>query len=365
MMRWIITSSLKFRFLVLALAVAMMYFGMARLHDMPMDVFPEFAPPLVEIQTEGQGMTSSEVEELITIPMEQSLSGTPGLDVLRSKSVNGLSAIRLFFKLGTDILQARQVVQERLQLALADLPKSAGMPIMLQPLSATSRVMKIGLSSKVYDLKELSMIAYWKIRFKLISVPGVANVPIWGERIKLLAVEVDPERLRTHDVSLNEVEKATSGALEIGLLPYTSAAKSRTEGFFDTPNQRFTIRHILPLMGPDKLSQVPVKVHEGRTVLLGDVAEVVWDTWPMIGDAVINEGPGLMMIVEKFPWANTLEVTRGVEAALETLKPSLPGVEIDSTIFRPATFIELSIDNLTSSMLIGAVFMVVMLCAFL
>src|SRR6266568_1486850 len=267
MMRWIVTSSLKFRFLVLALAVALMYFGIGQLRHMPIDVFPEFAPPLVEIQTEGIGMTSAEVEELITIPMEQSLSGTPGLDVLRSKSVNGLSAIRLWFKLGTDVLQARQVVQERLQLALADLPKSAGMPIMLQPLSSTSRAMKIGLSSKVYDLKELSMIAYWKIRFKLIGVPGVANVPIWGERIKLLAVEVDPERLRAHNVALSEVEKTVSGALEIGLLPYTTAAKSRTEGFIDTPNQRFTIRHILPLMGPENLSQVPIKVHDGQTVL--------------------------------------------------------------------------------------------------
>src|SRR6266478_1156680 len=194
MFRWIIGSSLNFRFLVIAIAAAMVAAGVDRVRDMPVDVFPEFAPPLVEIQTEGIGMTSAEVEELITIPMEQSLSGTPGLDVLRSKSVNGLSAIRLWFKLGTDVLQARQVVQERLQADLSDLPKSAGMPIMLQPLSSTSRVMKIGLSSKEYDLIELSMTAYWKIRFKLISVPGVANVPIWGERNKLLAVEVDPER---------------------------------------------------------------------------------------------------------------------------------------------------------------------------
>jgi CzcA family heavy metal efflux pump len=365
MMRWIITSSLKFRFLVLAMAVALMYFGMARLRNMPIDVFPEFAPPLVEIQTEGPGMTTAEVEELITTPMELSLRGTPGLDVMRSKSVTALSAIYLIFKPGTDILHARQVVQERLKLAIADLPKSAGMPVMLQPLSATSRAMKIGLSSKVHDLRDLSMIAFWTIRFRLLSVPGVANVPIWGERIKLLAVEVDPERMRAHNVSLNQVEKATSDALDFGLLPYTRAAKTRTEGFFDTSNQRFTIRHILPVIGPEELAQVPVKVHNGQTVRLGDVAEVVWDTWPLIGDAVINDGPGLMMIVEKFPWANTLEVTRGVEAALEAMKPGLPGIEIDSTIFRPATFIETSIDNLSWAMLIGSVLMVVMLCIFL
>ena len=119
MMRWIVGSSLKFRFLVIAAAAAMMYFGVERLRSMPVDVFPEFAPPIVEIQTEGIGMTANEVEELITGPMEEQLRGTPELDVLRSKSVVGLSAIRLIFKMGTDVLHARQLVQERLELAVA------------------------------------------------------------------------------------------------------------------------------------------------------------------------------------------------------------------------------------------------------
>ncbi len=365
MMRWIVGSSLKFRFLVIAAAAAMMYFGVERLRSMPVDVFPEFAPPIVEIQTEGIGMTATEVEELITGPMEEQLRGTPELDILRSKSVVGLSAIRLIFKMGTDVLHARQLVQERLEVAAHVLPRSAGAPIMLQPLSATSRAMKIGVTSKEHSMMDLSMIAYWTIKFRLLQVPGVANVPIWGERIKLLAVLVDPEKLRKYDVSLNDVEKSVGEALEFSALPYSKHAKLQTEGFIDTPNQRLALRYVLPVIEAEDLSRVPIEVDKGKTVLLRDVAEVKWETWPMIGDAVINGGPGLMMIVEKLPWANTLDVTRGVEAALAALKPGLQGVEIDAQIFRPATFIEMALHNLTAALLIGCLLVIVVLGAFL
>jgi CzcA family heavy metal efflux pump len=365
MMRWIVGSSLKFRFLVIAVSAALMYFGVERLRSMPVDVFPEFAPPIVEIQTEGIGMTAAEVEELITVPMEEQLRGTPELDVLRSKSVVGLSAIRMIFKMGTDILHARQLVQERLEVAAHVLPRSAGAPIMLQPLSATSRAMKIGITSKEHNLMDLSMIAYWTIKFRLLQVPGVANVPIWGERIKILAVLVDPEKLRAYDISLNEVEKSVGEALEFSALPYSKHAKLQTEGFIDTPNQRLALRYVLPVFEAEDLSKVPLETNKGKTILLGDVAEVKWDTWAMIGDAVINGGPGLMMIVEKLPWANTLDVTRGVEEALAALKPGLPGVEIDAQIFRPATFIEMALHNLTAALLIGCVLVIVVLGAFL
>ena len=366
MMRWIVGSSLKFRFLVIAIAAGMMYFGLERVRQMPMDVFPEFAPPMVEIQTEGIGMTSPEVEELITTPMEQELRGTPELQFIRSKSVNGLSMIRLIFKQGTDVLHARQLVQERLDLATRILPLSAGAPVMLQPLSATSRVMKIGITSKVHDLKDLSMIAYWTIKFRLLQVPGVANVPIWGERIKMLTVQVDPEKLRVHGVPLKDVEEAVGEALDFSMLPYSKHHKLQTEGFIDTPNQRFTIRHIMPVIEAGDLGKIPVEVDGGkRSVLLKDVAEVVWDTWPMVGDGVINDGPGLMMIVEKLPWANTLDITRGVDEALAALKPGLPGVEIDAAIFRPATFIDLALHNLTAALLIGCLLVIVVLGAFL
>src|SRR5438046_3974468 len=201
---------------------------------MPVDVCPEFAPPLVWIQTEGIGMTAAEVEDLITLPLEEQLRGTPELDILRSKSVTGLSAIRLIFKMGTDQLHARQLVQERLAISAHTLPLSAGAPVMLQPLSATSRVMKIGITSKQHDLTDLSMTAYWTMKFRLMQVPGVANVPIWGERIKLLAVLVDPELLRVYDLTLSDVEKGVGEALEISALPDYMHAQFPSQDFHVT-----------------------------------------------------------------------------------------------------------------------------------
>lgn len=342
MFGWIIGTSLKFRFLLLAASAALLVFGADRLQTMPIDVFPEFAPPKVEIQTMGPGMTAEEIEELITIPMEDVLRGTPGLDVIRSKSVRGLSDIKLIFKLGEDVIEARRRVSELLQIALAALPQSSGMPMMLQPLSSTSRALKIGIKSKKYDMMDLSMIAYWTMKFRMMSVPGVANIPIWGERIKSLQVQVDPARMRAHNVTLNEVMETTANALDFSLLRYTKGAKTRIDGMLDSPNQRLVIRHETPVFTPKHLEQVPVALVKKRPSAaprLSDVADVKWGTWPMFGDAVIDDGYGLMMIVEKLPWANTLDVTRGIEKVIEELKPGLPGIEIDSTIFRPATFI--------------------------
>ncbi len=367
MFAWIIRSSLKFRFLVLAAAALLLVLGAQQLPRMPVDVFPEFAPPKVEIQTEGPGMTSAEVEELITIPMETQLRGTPGVDIVRSSSVVGLSQIVLLFKTGTDLLDARQRVQERLKLAIAELPQSAGLPVMLAPLSSTSRVMKIGITSKVHDIKDLSMIAYWTIRFRLMAVDGVANIPIWGQRPKVVRVEADPDLMRAHNVTLDEVLQTTSGALDFGLLTYNSAAKTRVDGMLDTPNQRLVIHQESPVFSPEHLADVSIFLKGKRAELprLRDVATIKWDTLPKIGDAVVNDGVGLLMIVEKLPWANTLEVTRGIEAALAGMQPGLPGIEIDTTIFRPATFIDLSLHNLSVALLIGSILVMLVLGAFL
>jgi len=367
MFRWIIGSSLKFRFLVLGIAAALLVFGSQQLRKMPVDVFPEFAPPKVEIQTEGPGMTATEVEELITIPMEDQLRGIPGVEYVRSSSVVGLSQVVLLFKMGTDLMAARQRVSERLKLAIAELPKSSGMPVILQPLSSTSRVMKIGISSKVHDMMDLSMIAYWTIKFRLMSVPGVANIPIWGDRIKSLQVQVDPNLMRAHNVTLDEVMETTSDALDVGMLLYSSGGKARVDGIIDTPNQRLVIHTESPVFSVEHLAEVPIalKTRRPNPPRLRDVGNVVWDTWPMVGDAVINDERGLMMIVEKLPWANTLDVTRGIEEALAALRPGLPGVEIDSTIFRPATFIEASMHNLTLALIVGSILVILVLGAFL
>ena len=203
-MRWIVGLSLKFRFLVVAVAASLSFFGVQQFKDTPVDVFPEFAPPKVEIHTLAIGLAPTEVESLITVPLEQALNGVPGVDEIRSKSVEQLSQIVLLFEQGTDLLEARQLVQERIATVLPTLPKWAAPPVLLQPMSATSRVLKIGVSSTDpnLDMMDLSMTAYWKIRTRLLQVPGVANVPIWGERLEMLQVQADPARLRKFDVTL-------------------------------------------------------------------------------------------------------------------------------------------------------------------
>ncbi|TMJ13202.1 MAG: efflux RND transporter permease subunit [Bacillati bacterium ANGP1] len=362
-MRWFVGTSLRFRHLVVFLAVVLVLFGMAEVPHMPVDAFPEFAPPIVEVQSDGPGMSTVEVEELLTIPLEQAFAGTPGLDVMRSKSVPGTADIRMIFKLGTDPLLARQVVEERLAPFAA-----AGNAIMVPPLSSTSRVMKIGISSKTRSLMDLSMTGYWTVRFRLMQVPGVANVPIWGERIKELNVLLDPKRLRAYNVSVQNAMDAGSDALDMGLLKYTPSGKVRTGGFFDTPNQRLEVSHRLPIIGPEDLARVAIqerKKPDGTPLRMGDIGNVVWDTWPLVGDAVVNGHPGLLLVVEKFPWANTLDVTRGVEAALNEMKPGLPGIEFDTSIFRPAAFIETAVHNLTNSLLLGALLVVLVILAFL
>ena len=167
---------------------------------MPVDVFPEFAPPVVEVQTEAIGLSADEVESLITLNLEELLSGVPWLHSIRSQSVTGLSSIVLTFKRGTDIMKARQMIQERLTLAYT-LPNVAQPPVILQPLSATSRFMMVGISSDKIEPTELSLLARWTIKPRLLGVPGVANVAIWGQRLRQMHVQIDPNRL--HDAKVH------------------------------------------------------------------------------------------------------------------------------------------------------------------
>ncbi|MFC9352749.1 efflux RND transporter permease subunit [Arthrobacter sp. NPDC057013] len=364
-MRRIVGFSLKFRALVVAIAVAMMAFGGVQLSTASVDVFPEFAPPKVEIQTIAIGLTAAEVEQLVTVPLEDALNGVDGLDEIRSKSVEQLSSIVLIFAPGADLLKARQLVSERIATVTPSLPTWAAPPVMLQPLSSTSRVMKIGLTSDQRSLMEMSMITYWKIRAHLLRVPGVANVAIWGERLQMLQVQAIPEKLKANDVSLNQVMEVTANALDAGLLQYSPGSVIGTGGHIETPNQRLSIQHVLPITTPKDLAEITIEEKNGKPLRLGDVANVVEDHQPLIGDAVINQGEGLMLIVEKLPWGNTLEVTRGVEAALEQMQPGLSGITVDTEIFRPATFIEESLNNLSRALMLGCILVVLVLGAFL
>jgi len=353
MTRWIVGGSITFRLLVVALAVATMVVGGSRLRSMPVDVLPEFVPPTVEIQTEALGLSAAEVEQLITVPMEQDLlNGVAFLDDIRSQSVPGLSRILLVFEPGTNLFRARQVVAERLTQAHA-LPQVSKPPQMLQPLSSTNRVLMVGVSSKKVSALQMSVQARWNIAPRLVGVPGVANVAIWGQQDRQLQVQVDPEHLRAKHVSLGQVIETTANSLWVSPLTFVEASTPGTGGFIDTPNQRLGIQHLSPITNPGDLSRVRVEDTPGRNLQLGDVAKVVENHQPLIGDAVVNDGRGLLLVIEKFPEANSLEVTKGVEDAIRTMQPGLAGIEFDTNVYRPASYLERSIDNLTLALLIG------------
>ncbi len=354
MLSQFISSSVRGRVVVVALCGLLVAYGVRAARTAPLDVFPEFAPPKVEVQTEAPGLSTDEVEALVSVPLENALNGTPGLKTIRSKSVLGLSSVVLLFEEGADISKARQDVQERVTAAAARLPVVARPPVVLQPLSSLSRVMKIGLSSKSLSQQDMTVLTLWTIRPKLMSVPGVANVAVWGQRDKQYQVLVDPDRLRAEGVTLDQVMRAAGDAtvLESG-------------GFVDKPNQRLPVRHRATVRDPEDLGRTVVAFQGNAPVRLGDVATVQFGSPPAIGDAIINDGPGLLLIVEKQPDANTLDVTRRVEAALAELAPGLTGVDVDPGIFRPATFVERAVENLAHALLIGCGLVVVILAVFL
>jgi CzcA family heavy metal efflux pump len=365
LMRWIISSSLRFRYLVVAAAVAMMVLGITLVPRMHVDVFPEFAPPRVVIQTACVGLSTSDVEQLVTVPLEASLNGIQGLDDMRSKSVPQLSSIELLFKPGTDLLRARQLVQERLATVSPSLPTWAAPPVMLAPVSATGRAMQIGMTSSTRSLIDMSMTAYWTIRARLLRVPGVANVAIWNERLHLMAVQAEPSRMLARGVSLNQVMQTTSDAVDSGLLRFSTGAVIGTGGTIETPNQRIGVHNVLPVVTPADLAKVPITSKHGRAVRLGDVATVAQRYQPLIGDAIINGRPGLLLVVEKLPWANSLQMTAGVDQALKDLQPGLPGIRFDTRVFQQADFVKLAISNLTQALVLGFILVVVILGLFL
>lgn len=354
MMKWLVATSLRLRVAVVVLTIVLLISGMRVLSKTAFDVFPEFAPPLVEIQTEAPGLSTTEVESLVTVPIENALNGTSWLATIRSKSVLGLSSVVLFFEEGTDFMRARQLVQERLAHVAASLPSVANPPVILSPLSSTSRVMKIGISSEKLSQMEMTTIAKWSIRPQLMAISGVANVAIWGQRDRQIQVLVDPQQLRAHEITIDDVIKATRDATEIG-----------GGGFVETPNQRLSISHLVRIQAPQDLADVPVAMRNGLPLTLGHVSELTEGFPPAIGDAVINDKPGLLLVVEKQPWGNTLEVTHKVEAALNALRPGLTDLEMDSTIFRPATFIEMSLKNLRHAMIVGCLLVILVLAFFL
>ena len=352
MFGWVTRFSMQFRFLVLALAAGLITFGIVNVPHMAVDTMPEFAPAQVEIQTEALGLSAVEVEQLITSPMEADLlNGVAWLDEIRSKSVPGLSSIELVFEPGTDLLRARQLVAERMTQAHA-LPNVSSPPLIMQPLSSTSRVLMVRMDSKELSGIDMSVLARWKIKPRLIGIPGVANVSIWGQREQQLQVEVTPTQLRDKGITLEQLVKTTGNAVWVSPLSFLEASTPGTGGFVESPSQRLGIQHVLPIRTPADLAKVSVE--ETDPVLrLGDIAQVKEDHQPLIGDAVAGADAGLILVIEKFPGTSALEVTRDVEAALKDMEPGLTGVQLDTSVFRPATGVQDSVNSLGLALLVS------------
>jgi Cu/Ag efflux pump CusA len=345
MIQQIVALALKFRIMVIGSAAVVMALAAAQLPAAPVQALPEFSPTRVEIQVEALGLSAAEVEQLITIPMEHLLGGVAWVDQIESESVPGLSTIDLNFHSGIPLLKARQVVLERLGRA-DTLPNVGSPPVMIQPLSSQSRVMMVGLKSKDLSLVDLSILARWKIKPRLMGVPGVANVAIWGFRDRQLQVQVDPDRLRKNGVTLSQIINSTGNALWVSPLTFIAASTPGTGGFIDTATQRFTIQHVLPITTASDLSAVIIEGTGARTIRLGEVTTVVEDHQALIGDALLADGqPGLMLVVQKFPGASTSDVTKGVKDALDSMQPGLPSVAIDTSIYQSQAFAQKALLN--------------------
>jgi len=345
--RQLVTLSLKFRVLVVGAAAVVLGLGVLQLRGARVDALPEFTPPTVTVQAEALGLSAAEVEQLVTLGLEKDLlNGVPWLDHMESESAPGYCRVDLVFKPGTDPLKARQAVQERLTQVYV-LPAVGTPPVMLQPLSSTSRVMMIGLSSRTMSLTDLSVLARWRIKPRLTGVPGVADVSIWGQRDRQMQVQVDPDKLRQNGVTLNQVIATTGNALFVSPLGFLEASTPGTGGFVDTSTQRLAIQHVLPVTTAKNLAEVTVEDTNGRVLRLGDVASVVEGHQPfLIGDAVLRNGPGLMLVVQKFPEASTQEVTREIENALAALRPGLPGITVDTHVYRAQSFVDSALRDL-------------------
>jgi Cu/Ag efflux pump CusA len=321
MTAWLTGSAIALRRLVVAAVVAVLGLGVVQLQNARLDVYPEFDATQVEVQAEALGLSAQEVEQLITVPIEQDLlNGVPWLRSITSRSLPGLSAIDLVFEPGTDLYQARQMVQERMSQAKA-LPNVGTPPAVIQPTSSTSRVAMIGMRSTSVSLIDMSVLARWQIRPRLMSIPGVAQVSIFGQQDRQLQVQVDPQQLGKRNVTLTQLIETTGNALWVSPLSFVEASTPGTGGFVETPNQRLGVQHVSPITSARQLADVAVEGLPGPPVRLGDVTSVVEDHQPLIGDANDGGRPSLMLVVERFPNANTAQVTRDVQAALDAMKP--------------------------------------------
>src|SRR5579875_86510 len=354
MLNQLIEWSLHNRFLVVVLAAVLVAAGAVTARQTSVDVLPEFAPPQIVVQTDAPGLVAEEVESLVSLPLESALNGTPGVNLVKSVSQAGISTITIIFAYGTDIYKDRQLVNEKIQMAAPRLPKGAGTPAMLPVMSVIGDILKIGLVSDKLSPMELRTIADWQIRNRILAVPGVSRVLIFGGESKQYQVLINPDKLKSFGVTLKLVQDAVQKA--------NVAAPS---GYLVTADLQMPIRGIGRTANIDELANSVVATYQGTPILLKHVADVRLGPAFKYGDAVINGRQGVEIVISKQPSIDTLDVTRRVEQALDELKKGLPEDVRFITIFRQANFIELSISNVLSAIATGGAMVVMVLLLFL
>ena len=352
----IISFAIRFRGIVIALACVLLAYGIYALGRAKYDVFPEFAPPQVAIQTEAAGLTPEQVEILVTRPIESAINGVPGVQTLRSTSIQGLSVVTVFFGPSSDIYRDRQVVAERLAAAAQQLPQGVQPPAMTPLTSSTSRMLVVGLTSATRSLMDLRTAADWTVRLRVLAVPGVANVTVFGGDRRSIQIQVNPDELIRYDLAPNDVLTAARRATGV-----------RGAGFIDTKNQRIVFQTEGQSLTPDDIARTVLVSRGAASVTLGNVARVVEAPEPPIGGATIQGRPGVILNVAEQYGADTVAVTRKVEAALEELRPALQadGIALHADLFRPANFITTATTNVRDSLVLGAILVIVVLFLFL
>ena len=356
MFNWIIRSSLNNRLFVLVGAMLLVVWGSLTAYRTPVDVFPDLNKPLITVLTEAGGMAPEEVELLVSFPIETALNGMPGVTRVRSVSGVGLSIVYAEFDWGTDLYRNRQLVAERLALAREQLPQSIT-PIMGPVSSIMGEIMLIALPIDVAKANPMQARDYadFVLRPRLLSIPGVSQaIPIGGE-VRQLRVEPDTARMAQFGVSLKQVEAALR-----------DFASNTSGGFIDLNSREYLIRNLGRTNRLDDLQGLAVALRHGSPVLLEQVATVRFAAAQKRGDAGFDAKPAVIVSVQKQPSADTVKLTRNIEAALLELKQGLPaGMAAPQVLFRQADFIEASINNVTEALRDGAILVAIILFAFL
>jgi CzcA family heavy metal efflux pump len=356
MLTRLVEFSLRFRGVVVLLACVLVGYGIYVTYHAKLDVFPDFVPPEVVVQTEAPGLSPEQVETLVTRPLETVINGMGGLTALRSDSIQGLSAITAVFEDGTDIFKARQAMAERLTEAAGELPTGVLAPKMEPMVSSTMDLLKIGLTSDKRSAMELRAFADFTLKPRLLSVPGVAKCSVYGGDVREVQIQIIPDRLRAYDISVQDVIAAAKATIGV-----------RGAGFIEGVNQRVMIQAQSPEVTAATLAEVAVDSQNGRTIRMKDVAHVTDDPALKVGDAVIMGEPGVLLTVSSQYGANTMDVTLLLDKALNEMKPLFEAEEIrlHPGLHRPATFITASLSNVRHSLLIGGILVAVVLFIFL